>query len=101
MQKLTDGAAGRDTVLVVFDGMRMRLRDEIKKRRISETAFAELSGVSHTWLRRILAGEHAGEMARAKIRTALTVCTVCGCEMTVPNDEELFAVASRKKRRTA
>lgn len=77
----------------------MRLKQEIKKRRISETKFAELSGVSHTWLRKILKGDHAGEKARAKIRAALSVCTVCGHAIDVPPDEILFAVASRRKRK--
>jgi transcriptional regulator with XRE-family HTH domain len=78
----------------------MRLKQEIKKRRISETAFAELSGVSHTWLRRILGGEHAGTKARAKIRAALSVCTVCGHEMDVPSDDVLFAKAGRGRKKS-
>ena len=77
----------------------MRLKDELRQRRISEKEFARMSGVSHTWLRRILSGEHAGDGARAKIRAALSVCTVCGHKMEVPDDEILFAMATRRRRR--
>lgn len=76
----------------------MRLKQEIAKRRISVEEFAHVAGVSHTWMRRILAGDNAGEDARTKIRSALEVCTVCGCKMTVPPDDVLFAVATRRRR---
>ena len=97
--KTSGDTTSYDKLRVVFEGERMRLRQEIKARRISETDFAKLSGVSHTWLRRILGGEHAGEGAREKIRAALSVCTVCGHTMEVPTDDVLYAVATRKKKR--
>ena len=97
--KTSDDTTGYDKIHVVFEGERMRLKQEIKARRISETGFAELSEVSHTWLRRILGGEHAGDVAKKKIRAALEICTVCGHKMEVPPDDVLYAVATRKKRR--
>lgn len=97
--KTSGDTTSYDNIRVAFEGERMRLKQEISARRVSETRFAKLSGVSHTWLRRILAGEHAGEVAREKIRAALEVCTVCGHKMDVPPDEVLYAVATRRKKR--
>lgn len=78
----------------------MRLKQEMRRRRIGEKEFAEISGVSYTWLREILGGKRAGSGAREKIRTALSKCTVCGHEMDVPADEELFAIATRRRKRS-
>lgn len=97
-QDLVDDADTYDGVTIVLEGTRMRLQQEIRRRRMSEVEFSKRSGVSHTWLRRILAGEHAGPGARAKIRAALAVCTVCKCEMEVPPDDVLFAKASKKRK---
>lgn len=99
MTAISLGDANRyDSLTVVTEGSRVRLRDEIRKRRISEEDFAKLAGVSYTWLRKIIGGEHAGEDARAKIREALSHCTVCPCRLEVPPDEILFAVVTRKRR---
>lgn len=96
-----DDKAWRNTLTVVFEGTRMRLKAELKRRRIGEVEFAKRAGVSHTWLRKIIAGEHAGPGARAKIREALSYCTVCPCRIEVPPDEVLFATAGRKRRAKA
>lgn len=88
-----------DSVGTVIEGSRLRLKEEIKRRRVGEEEFAGLAGVSYTWLRKILAGETAGPKARENIRRALTVCTVCGCTMDVPPDDELFAVVVRRRRK--
>lgn len=97
--KLLDDRGRHNTITVVLEGSRVRLREEIKRRRISEEEFAKRAGISYTWLRHILAGAHAGDEARAKIREALSHCTVCPCRLDVPADEVLFSVATRKGRR--
>lgn len=92
-------ATSHDTITVVFEGTRVRLRQEIDNRKVSEEKFAELADVSYTWLRKILAGEPAGPNARQKIRAALSVCTVCGHKMDVPPDDVLFSSATRKRKK--
>ena len=78
---------------------RLRLREEIKKLKISEEDFAERANLSYTWLRKVLGGENPGEVARSSIRAALSSCTICGHAIEPPPDEELFAIAPRKRSR--
>ncbi len=98
---LPDGKNRRNTVPALFVVVtRLRLREEIHRRRISEEDFAEWCGISYTWLRKILGGDPFGEDAKNKIRAGLVRCTVCEKHtLDVPPDEELFAVATRRKRK--
>lgn len=92
------GKARPNVVTVSFVVTRLRLREEIQKRRISEEDFAEWCDVSYTWLRKILEGKSFGDDARTKIRAGLAKCTVCEKHtLEVPTDEELFAIATRRK----
>lgn len=78
----------------------MRLAAEIERRKISKENFAERAGISYTWLRKILSGsDNAGPVARERIRAALATCTVCGHDMAVPGDAELFAATPRRRRK--
>lgn len=72
--------------------VRLNLRAELEKRRMSEVLFAKKSGVSHTWLRRVLEGADPGDWAKAQFRHTLETCDVCGHKMDVPDDEFLYAV---------
>lgn len=90
-----DDSGPHGTIGATSEVARVILRDEIKRRRISEEEFARRAGISYTWLRKIIGGEHAGPEAKRKIREALSVCTVCECKIEVPGDDVLFAVEAR------
>jgi hypothetical protein len=101
-QSLPDRKSRSNTVAVAFVVTRLRLREEIRKRRISEEDFADWCGISYTWLRKILGGDPFGEDAKNKIRAGLERCTVCEEHtLTAPPDEELFSVAKRPKKTAA